>query len=702
MNRIINFLEEHVEKIILVIVGLVCVWLLITRVLFSPNMVSYDNEKFSPGAIDDYVYEQAELLRQKLNDPPEPLEPYEARFDEFLALVDSAISDIDVSLWPPRPYVSSMVTTTTERAGEYLLPRIPEVNDVTVEHIRAVAYLPTQEITEQIIYDKSSNEPNDLDFVTVEAKLDTAELYNRFYESFAGYDVKEQYRDPCLARPIFAAVHLQRQELNGDGTWSDWQDAPRTRIDHNRRLFEIIEDAKDLPPGGLKVRLLRFDDWQAQTDLLQPQPYQIGSPKKEWFPPSLHTKFVVLRTSEEREEKRKPREEELEETRRDRTDYRRRRTPDGRMRGAPPAGGGYEGLAGIEGGLYGDAETQTTRRRSRSGRQTEGGLYGDRGGLATGGRSSRRRTSGRAEGDIDRERELAIRRRELTRKPTTNDVYREYYKIQINYRTDLAKMREPLLFWAHDDTAEPMKSYQYRIRLGVFNPVAGAKKNDVILWSEFSDTTETITIPGMQYFFAKDIQEAAKTVTVTVCKYVLGYWYSEDFAVRQGEMIGKVVESEPEEDEPFALGTYGGAYGGGPYGGQYGQFAGSIAGADQYKEPETIDYGTGAVLVDIIAVNDWLSGRNMRSRRYFDMLYSFNGTDIEHMPINRRYWAKGLQTAFGEIARLLNEPKEPLRAWGSKRAGPRRPDLGYEEYPDEYEEEYMYEEEMMMMDGRRY
>jgi len=708
MNKIITFLEEHVEKIILVIVGHVCVWLLITRVLFSPNMVSYDNGKFSPGAIDDYVYEQAELLRQKLNDPPEPLPPYEARFGEFLALVDSAISDIDVNLWPPRPYVSSMVATPTERAIEYVLPRIPEVNDVAVEHIRTVAYLPTQEITGQVLYDKAGNEPNDLDFVTVEAKFDTAELYNRFYESFAGYDVKEQYRDPCLARPIFAAVHLQRQELNGDGSWSDWQDAPRTRIDHNRRLFEIIEDAKDLPPGGLKVRLLRFDDWQAQTDLLQPQPYQIGSPKEEWFPPSLHKKFVVLRTSEEREERRTAREEKLEDGRRDNTQYRRRRAPDGRTRGAPPAGagGGYEGLAGME-GLYGDAEMgTTTRRRSRGGRQTEGGLYGDSGGPATGGRSSRRRTSGRADGDIDREREIALRRRELTRKPSTNDVYREYYKIQINYRTDLAKMREPLLFWAHDDTAEPMKSYQYRIRLGVFNPVAGAKKNDVILWSEFSDTTETITIPGMQYFFAKDVQEAAKTVTVTVCKYMLGYWYSEDFAVRQGEMIGKVVESEPEEDEPFALGAYGGgaygggAYGGGAYGGQYGQFAGSVAAGNQFTEPETIDYGTGAVLVDIIAVNDWLSGRNMRARRYFDMLYSFDGTDIEHMPINRRYWAKGLQTAFGEIKILPKEQKEPLRAWGSKRAGSRRgPELG-DEYMDGYEEEYMMEDEMMMMGGR--
>ena len=30
------------------------------------------------------------------------------------------------------------------------------------------------------------------------------------------------------------------------------------------------------------------------------------------------------------------------------------------------------------------------------------------------------------------------------------------------------------------------------------------------------------------------------TVTVDVCKYVLGYWYSERFAVKQGEVIGKV------------------------------------------------------------------------------------------------------------------------------------------------------------------
>jgi hypothetical protein len=338
--------------------------------------------------------------------------------------------------------------------------------------------------------------------------------------------------------------------------------------------------------------------------------------------------------------------------------------------------GGPEGLYG-----YGDAEPQT-KRRGRSGRLTDGGIYGETGALGAGGRSSRIRTKDRNE-TLDKE--LLAKKLELARKPSTNDIYYEYDKIRIMPRTDLSKMREPLLFWAHDDSIEPMKSYRYRIR--------------------FSDTTEAVTIPGMEYFFAKDVQEAAKTVTVTVCKYVLGYWYSDDFAVRQGEAIGKVVESEPKENQLPVPGLYGssGLYGpsgsGLPGLSGYGQLAGSVTASNQFTEPESINYDTRAVLVDIIAVNDWLSGKNMRARHYFDMLYSFDGTVIEHMPINSRYWSAELQIAFGEITRLKDEPKEPLRAWGSRPAAlRRRTDLGYDEYQEGYED-LMYEEQMMM-DGR--
>lgn len=49
MNKIARFFEEHVEKMVLVVVGLVCAWLLITRVIFSPNMVEVGDRKLSPG-----------------------------------------------------------------------------------------------------------------------------------------------------------------------------------------------------------------------------------------------------------------------------------------------------------------------------------------------------------------------------------------------------------------------------------------------------------------------------------------------------------------------------------------------------------------------------------------------------------------------------------------------------------------------------
>jgi hypothetical protein len=216
-------------------------------------------------------------------------------------------------------------------------------------------------------------------------------------------------------------------------------------------------------------------------------------------------------------------------------------------------------------------------------------------------------------------------------------------------------MEEPLVFWAHDDTVELGKSYRYRMRLGVFNPVAGTNqfieqdkslKNKVILWSGFSDATETVDIPGTLYFFPREIQEAAKTVTVTACRYVLGYWYCKNFTVKQGEVIGKGVEYKATDKEK------------------------------EVTVPKIVDYATGAILLDVIPVNDWSGGKNLRSRHYFDMLYSFDGTNIEHIPVKSRYWAEGLQIKFNEIKRAEKEPKEPLRAWGGRPSQRRLQPLG--------------------------
>jgi len=155
----------------------------------------------------------------------------------------------------------------------------------------------------------------------------------------------------------------------------------------------------------------------------------------------------------------------------------------------------------------------------------------------------------------------------------------------------------------------------------------------------------------------------------------LGYWNSKDFAVEQGEVIGKVVESEtPSRTRRLATTS--------------GFFEEDAAAYEEYSEeelralgigsdtigrtvPETIDYTTGAVLVDVVPVNDydWSGGKKLNPRHYFDMLYTFDGMNIERMPIRTKYWAKELKIRFNEIKNAEKEPREPFRDWGSRIAG---------------------------------
>ncbi len=698
LSDIGSFFEEHVEKIILVIVGIICAWLLITRVILSPNTVSYNDKNFSPSAIDVFAYEEAQNLRAKLNDPPEQIDPYTPKAEEFLAMLNSTINNVDTTLWPIVPYEFS-VEATGGVAGIYNLPRIGEVNDVAVGHIRAVAYLPIDKVTMENPYDKAGNEPNDLDFVTVEAKFDVKQLYDSFNESFFE-DPEEQWADPCLAKPVFAGVNLQRQQLNSDGTWSDWQDVPRTKIDQYQKLFQNTEDIQDLPPGGLKVQMLQFDNKQAQIELLQPQAYQIASAKEEWFPPVLHRKFKDLQRKEAQEEKRQAREAEKDQQGQD--DSRRNRRADSRT-GTTGGRTSRSTSPGAGGDLYGSGGTNTrSRDRSRgqtatSGYAAEGGRTSDRR------RSSRTRAGGTTDPMMDslglygNERLGDGRGGALRRGPTTNDIYYDFDEVSFNRLTDFSRLKEPILFWAHDDTLEPKNTYRYRIRLGVFNPVAGtnqlseqdiSQKNRVILWSDFSDATDKVEIPGRFYFFPRDIQEAAKSITVTVSKYVLGHWYSEDFKVSKGEAIGDVIELEIEEDRTTqrGRGTSSRITGGRSTDSRRGdylagdRFASMARPNEKTNVPESVDYNTGAVMVDAMSINDWWGDSTRRSRRYYDMLYSYDGINIKHMPVGTTYWSKEMQAMFNRIAKLEREPHEEFKAFGT--GGRRTGRQGLGDYDD--------------------
>lgn len=604
-----NFFEKHIEKLVIAIAVLVCIWILFTRAVFSPNRVEFDGSKLGPGEIDNRVIEKAKGLADSLSEKPKSRSAYDPCFPVFDKLVDSAIKDVNFSLHWPKP---GMAPKEARIERKYRLPRVEEIEitDVECGNICTVAYVPIVKITEETTYTEQTSQPNDIDIVTVEGRFDISELYEIFYESFASDNIKPDWRDPCLASPVFAAVDLQRRQVRDDGSESQWQQIPRVKIDVYKEMFEIIENARDLPAGGIELRVLQFDDPEVVMGLLQPESYQIASADEEWFPPSLYKKYEKYSRdleADERhrllEEKRRKRESQLAERR------------SAAERGSREAGDSRNARTG------GASRRTAPKERDRSRRTT----------------TSRDRKS--------RERDRSTRR--ASEIDSMDDIYEQFDEILISGETDFSEMDELLAFWAHDDSVEQGKRYQYRIRLGIFNPIAGTnqfvrededKKETAILWTDFVET-KVIEIPQRLVFFAGDIQETTNTVTVQVSRYVLGYWYSRDFMVRPGEVIGNVVEYEPADEFEKTLTV----------------------------TPEVIDYSTGVVLVDVEPLNDWyLAGSSLRERYYFNMLYSVDGNEIEHMPIKSRYWSDDLQARFAEIKREEKTVKQPLRAWQSR------------------------------------
>ena len=607
-----NFIEQHIEKAALIIVGLLCAYVLFRYVLLSPNVFTYDNRKFTPGQLDGYIGVQAEKLKERLNGEAVVKERYEPNAPRFLAKMDCAVN-VDTNIaWP----IPSATELRIEK--KYRIPTVGQVKDVSVEHIRAAAYVPTVEITAENAADEKFYEPNDIDLVTVQASFGIGALVDSFKECFSGKELPEEWRDAGLARPVFAAVQVQRQRLGFDGQWGEWEDVPRAKISPQGPEFSVIDDVNGLPSSSVMVRLLKFSDPQKQVSLLQPDPYQIASAEEEWFPPALHKKFLTNQKEKEVQERRDAiaaqREERAEERDKTRTERDQRRPPK---------------ASAVEPGSRGGGGVEAEYLKS----------------MGVNPAASRGATKG-ARPERDRRQEAAPVEQPKTAKVTKpgsdSTIYDERDKILLKGK-NLSELRESIVFWAYDDTAKPGSSYRYRIRLGVFNPVAGtgqvraedaAYNSKVILWSGFSDVTEAVAIPYRQYFFPVDVQETAKAVDVQVCKYAMGYWHSEQFMVKRGEVIGKEVKVEPNEQ-------------------------------DKEKLPATIDYTTGAVLVDLVPVNDWSGDKNLQPRHYFDVLYSSDGVSMVRVAAKLMYWPEELRARYSEIKALEKKPKMELRAFSS-------------------------------------
>ncbi len=619
-RKIGSIFENYIEKVVLIIAGILCVWLFVQNILLSPNDIEYRNgrttEKVSPGEIDNLIKKDADQLSQKIAGSTFITgEPYVPKASDFLARMSSPLKDIKPGLVFQNP---ADFQGKDPNQSVYDEPDVGVVTNVVVEYIRGAAYVPDAPVTADkgYGYTQSVRQIKDIDLVTVEARYDIAALCENLSYNYVD-SVAEQLKDPNLARPVFASVNLRRRQLNDDGTWGNWQNVPRSKVDRNRQASQIIDNAADLTPAAQKVQMIQLDEKQLQIELLQPIAYQFASAREQWYPPLFHQQYLFALKKEIAQE---------------------------RSSTGSTSSTGRRSLTGT--GQYNTTDSTTRTRGTLSGR-TRGETY-------IPGTSTTTSTGRPKRGSTTTETLIDTGIESETVKPTEL-VADDYDSILLTLSSNFAKLKEPVEIWSVDDTVEGGKTYQYRLRVGIFNPVFTGSGDKAVFWSEFSSPTQPVEIPRMLYFFAINVQEAAKTATIDVFKYKNGYWRLKEFSrVGVGELIGKLVEYE----EKPATSVSGSSH--------TTTTTTTTNTLDPAINPESIDFSTGAVLVDIITVDDWSDQPGLNNRKYYSILYSNKGaTTNERVPVGATNWPEDMRKIYNSLQKQMAETreKEPFKPW---------------------------------------
>ena len=577
MSNILEQLEKYVDKIVFTVVGMICLALLWFFVISNPYAEEYGGQKLGPGQFDKRVRADAKRLEDKMLEAPVTLAVRKSQVGQFVQKLASSIEIAnDYAMIPG----VGEIATLDDRS--YKRPEIPSIEDVAAEWYRTVAHVPTDIVDPLNTYKTVGTEYEDIDIVSVQGTFNVQKLIGNFVESFNPSigSMLAKYRSSELAKPLFASIELQRQQLADDG-WMQWETIPHTKVNPYGEILENIPaDIAELEIGGIDLLMVNYTTPAIQRMILQPDCYEFASNMEQWFPPKFHVEYVKLMKME--------RDKEREDARRS-------------EKGRP---------------------VRISRRDTM-----RDDMMGD-------------------EMMMQRDQRGRIRRDSAKKGPRTlRDVEMDYNKWLLRETMQLGTYKDGLHIWAHDDTVLAGSTYRYRMRLGVFNPTAGRGwfdgkdkeyANSVVLWSQYTDITKSIEIDPMIYFFPVGMSKNEESVSIQVSKYAMGNWKSHQFDVLPGQTIGYEIEDEKKKN------TFNDEMDMGMMEDEYGQ------GYATQTEPTVIDYTTNVTLVDVISVLD-LPGPSFRPKRYFDILYSIDGTYIKRLPIKKNNWPKHMQASFEKI-----------------------------------------------------
>ncbi|MHC5119928.1 MAG: hypothetical protein ACYSO7_00155, partial [Planctomycetota bacterium] len=575
-KNILQILENHVDKIVFGIIALVSISLLWIYIIGNPYGAEVKGRKRSPAQIDSYIKKEADRLYAQLEKTADPMRYDKSFLSEYEKLLQCPFSDISTTATVmPNPGAGDL---QGQEDRMYALPVIPPLTDVQVASLRGAAQVPTEKVGPDQSYEMVPRDVEDVDLVTISSRFDVQALFNEFQQKFAGPRLKTAWKDQRLAKPVFARLELQRRVKQENEGWGQWEFVPRTQIDSYRDLLQDLPMTMEESQFGVDAWLSQYDRQDVQFDILQPEAYLFTISRLEWMSPEFLDEALEIMKKQEQQDMR----EKQEERRKNSTN------------------------------LTGRRRTQT-RQPSRRERENI---------------ASPTRTAARKERDAD-------------------DVRTDFEKELLDEDSDIGSMRDSLLIWAHDDSAKLGKTYQYRIRIGVFNPIAGkdwfqddqADKNQLVLWSDYSEPTDAVSILKRVYVFpmgvvadkdapddiegvqVKDAPDDIEGVQVEVAKYYLGRWRDFDFDVIPGQVIGYEVEDVQEEDKKQNV---------------IDDFQPMTDERSTGQDPEMIDFTSDITLVDVTREVVW--GSRLRASSLYKMLYYDSEKKIRQVAIGKSNW----------------------------------------------------------------
>ncbi len=646
-----NLLEQHLDKIILAGIGLLSLgllWLFVFRNPFGPVI---DGRKESPGSAQNKLVQKAERLRERIEEASSetvslPLPDFIPSYERLLA---SSVPTLNLQVYPMLPGIGRQPIETDR---EYAVPEIPPLQDVQMAYIRSAVYVPTEEVTPELPYDNAPAQIGDVDFVTVSARLDVRRIVQQFQSAFMGLGVRPAHKDPVLAVPVAARVELQRREQLPDGSWGPWERVPTPQTIAYKKLFDQLPDrTEDLSGGGVSVQIEQFKERIRQASLLQQRAYDFATSRYQYWMPPPYLEEAQKLLQQQRDEA--------------------RRLAQQQAAGAAGAGPGRMAPGGMEGGLPGPGGARQPGRQP--GRQPQPGREQPQPGRTQPG------VPGAMPPDMGAPAGPGGATRPGTRQRTFEDIWRDYQKELLT--DDWWKRTEPLLVWAHDDTVQPGKTYQYRIRVGLFNPIAGrdwfkpdqqAFKNQVVLWTPFAETVAKknepliASIPKTLHIFPMDVSKTNPiAVNVRVSKYYMGRWRSHEFEVLPGQLIGSEVEVKKTTASAETGAGFGmeGAVGAvpPPMDAAFPMPMEGVGVGTAASSPEKIDFTTPYFYLDQIAEVDWSGAMtSLRRREFVSMLYAQEDGMLAKLPIRQANWTAELRKNYRDVQEAEREAESDV------------------------------------------